>query len=133
MRLTPFHPAWYPNRLSEALIMLGEYEEAKTVLAALLAKESEEAVSLRGKSRALVALSVIAGLQGDIKNGTEKQLLKLRKDPLVALAKSLNSYYDIHIKPVVSELDLKIKRDMKIMYKIYFIYYLNTKIKIKNC
>jgi hypothetical protein len=52
--------------------MLGEYEEAKTVLAALLAKESEESVSLRGKSRALVALSVIAGLQGDIKNGTEK-------------------------------------------------------------
>ena len=72
MRLTPFHPAWYPNRLSEALIMLGEYDEAKTVLAALLAKESEESVSLRGKSRALVALSVIAGLQGDIKNGTEK-------------------------------------------------------------
>ena len=72
MRLTPFHPAWYLNRLAEALIMMGEYEEAKIVLTALLANETEGAVNLREKSRALVALSVIEGLQGDMKSGKEK-------------------------------------------------------------
>ena len=52
--------------------MMGEYGEAKIVLAALLAKETEGAVNLREKSRALVALSVIEGLQGDMKSGKEK-------------------------------------------------------------
>ena len=36
-----------------------------------------------------------------LKNGTDKQLLKLRKDPLVALVKSLNFQYDVNIKSVV--------------------------------
>ena len=89
MRLTPFHPAWYSNRLAEALIMLEEYEEAKNVLAPLLSTDGAENVNLREKSRALVALGVIGGIQGDTEGGKEKikELLLINPDFTVSSIK----------------------------------------------
>ena len=89
MRLTPFHPAWYSNRLGEALIMLEEYEEAKNVLAPLLSIDGSENVNLREKSRALVALGVIGGIQGDTEGGKEKikELLLINPDFTVSSIK----------------------------------------------
>ena len=90
MRLTPFHPAWYSNRLAEALIMLEEYEEAKNVLAPLLSTDGAENVNLREKSRALVALGVIGGIQGDTEGGKEKikELLLINPDFTVSSIKN---------------------------------------------
>ena len=59
MKVSPFHPVWYANRLSEALIMLEEYEEAYDILEELVSKSQEDGVNLREKSRALVALSFV--------------------------------------------------------------------------
>jgi len=89
MRLTPFHPAWYSNRLAEALIMLEEFEEAKFVLAPLLSTEAEGQVNLRERSRALVSLGVIGGLQGDteVGEGKIKELLLINPDFTVSSIK----------------------------------------------
>ncbi len=59
MKISPFHPVWYANRLSEAHIMLGEYDEAHAILEELVSKSQEDGVNLREKSRALVALSFV--------------------------------------------------------------------------
>ena len=59
MKISPFHPVWYANRLSEAHIMLQEYDEAHAILEELVSKSQEDGVNLREKSRALVALSFV--------------------------------------------------------------------------
>ena len=59
MKISPFHPVWYANRLSEAHIMLQEYDEAYAILEELVSKSQEDGVNLREKSRALVALSFV--------------------------------------------------------------------------
>ncbi|MCG6187536.1 S46 family peptidase [Maribellus maritimus] len=46
--------------------------------------------------------------------GNEKQLLKLRKDPLITMARTLNFYYNVKIKPIVDTLKENIDRNMKI-------------------
>ena len=43
----------------------------------------------------------------------ENQLLKLRKDPLVAMFNGLNFYYETHIRPKVKSLDSGIDENMK--------------------
>ena len=53
MIFSPFHPVWYANSLSEALIILGVYEEAEEILKELVSKSQEEGINLREKSRAL--------------------------------------------------------------------------------
>lgn len=53
-------------------------------------------------------------LQSLLENGNDRQLLKLRKDPLIVLVKSLNFYYDVKIKPIVDTLRENIDRNMKI-------------------
>jgi hypothetical protein len=45
--------------------------------------------------------------------GSEKQLLKLRKDPLVQLYNRLNFHYETVIKPVVDSLNNSINQNMK--------------------
>ena len=72
-------------------MLLVECEDAKTVLEALLTKGSEEAVSLREKSRSLVALSVIEGIQGDTKNGNEK-IKELRLSNLNSESSAVKKY-----------------------------------------
>ena len=59
MKISPFHPVWYAYRLSEAHIMLQEYDEAHAILEELVSKSQEDGVNLREKSRALVALSFV--------------------------------------------------------------------------
>jgi hypothetical protein len=49
-----------------------------------------------------------------LETGDEKQLLKLRKDPLVELFNRLNFHYEANIKPVVDTLNSRINRNMKI-------------------
>jgi len=46
--------------------------------------------------------------------GDEKQLLKLRKDPLIELYNRLNFHYETNIKPVVDSLNNRINQNMKI-------------------
>ncbi|QGY47463.1 serine protease [Maribellus comscasis] len=47
-------------------------------------------------------------------NGNEKRVLKLRKDPLIAMVRMLNFYYNVKIKPIVNTLNENIDRSMKI-------------------
>ncbi len=49
-----------------------------------------------------------------LETGNEKQLLKLRKDPIVELYNRLNFQYETKIKPVVDELSNRINQNMKI-------------------
>jgi hypothetical protein len=48
-----------------------------------------------------------------LENGTDAQLLNLRKDPLFVLAKALNFHHEVKIKPVVDSLTTAIDRNMK--------------------
>ncbi len=48
-----------------------------------------------------------------LQDGNEKQLLKLRKDPLVSMAKSLSFYYNVNISPAADSLKGEIDRNMK--------------------
>lgn len=86
MRITPFHPAWYANRLSEALIMTGKFGEARSVLTELMEKGSDGGVNLREQSRALLSLAVIDRLNGDDAEG-KKTIERLRAlDPKFSVA-----------------------------------------------
>jgi hypothetical protein len=49
-----------------------------------------------------------------LETGDKKQLLKLRKDPLVELYNRLNFHYETSIKPVVDTLNSRINQNMKI-------------------
>lgn len=53
-------------------------------------------------------------LENLLENGTWEQLLKLRKDPLVEIIKSLDFYYDVYIKPVADTLEENIDRNMQL-------------------
>ena len=72
MRISPFHPVWYANRLSEAMIMLEEYDEAREILEELVSKSQEDGINLREKSRALVALSFVESRLGNTSAAREK-------------------------------------------------------------
>jgi hypothetical protein len=45
--------------------------------------------------------------------GNEKQILKLRNDPLISMFNSLNFYYETHIQPKVKALESEIDTNMK--------------------
>ena len=78
MTISPFHPVWYANRLSEALIILEEYEETgKIFLEALVSKSQVGGINLREKSRALVALSFVEGKTGNL-SSAERRLDELK-------------------------------------------------------
>ncbi len=49
-----------------------------------------------------------------LESGNGKQLLKLRKDPLIEMYSSLNFYYLTYIQPAVKSLESKIDANMKI-------------------
>ncbi len=49
-----------------------------------------------------------------LKDGNDKQLLKLRKDPLLSMYRHLNFYQDVHINPVIKKLNASIQENMKI-------------------
>lgn len=53
-------------------------------------------------------------LEEMLKEGAEKKLLNLRKDPLVELYNRLNFHYESNIKPVVDALNSRINQNMKI-------------------
>ena len=72
MRISPFHPVWYANRLSEAMIMLEEYDEAREILEELVSKSQEDGINLREKSRALVALSFVESRVGNTSAAQQK-------------------------------------------------------------
>ncbi|NCB09184.1 MAG: serine protease, partial [Bacteroidia bacterium] len=48
-----------------------------------------------------------------LRSAGKKQLLALRKDPLVRMVKDLNFQYSVYIKPVVDSLTVQIDRNMK--------------------
>lgn len=48
-----------------------------------------------------------------LKNGSEKQLLKLRKDPIVAMYKKLSLKNEMDVVPIVKEVTAKITANMK--------------------
>ncbi|MGM0620541.1 MAG: S46 family peptidase [Bacteroidota bacterium] len=48
-----------------------------------------------------------------LEDGNEKQLLKLRKDPLVKLYNRLNFHYETVVKPIVDSLNNSINQNMK--------------------
>ena len=77
MIVSPFHPVWYANRLSEALIILGEYKEAEEILKKLVSKSQEEGINLREKSRALLALSFVESKTGNL-SSAERRLHELK-------------------------------------------------------
>ncbi len=52
-------------------------------------------------------------LEDLLKNGKEKQLLKLRKDPIIEMFSALNFLYETKISPRVKELDEQIDANMK--------------------
>jgi hypothetical protein len=48
-----------------------------------------------------------------LRSANEKQLRRLGNDPLITMVKSLNFYYDVHIKPKVDSLTIQIDQNMK--------------------
>lgn len=49
-----------------------------------------------------------------LNEGSEKQLLKLRKDPLMVMFRNLDFYHEVHVKPAVANISTEIARNMKI-------------------
>lgn len=49
-----------------------------------------------------------------LETSNEKQILKLRKDPMIELVNSLNFYYEVNLLPVVDSLRDNINNNMKI-------------------
>lgn len=55
-----------------------------------------------------------AKLEDLLKNGSEKQLLKLRKDPIVEIFNKLNFVYQKDVLPKIGELNKSIEENMKV-------------------
>ncbi len=53
-------------------------------------------------------------LEQILTSANEKQLMKLRKDPVISIYRSLNFYYEANIKPVVDSLTAEIDRNMEV-------------------
>ena len=58
-------------------------------------------------------LSDLEELKDLLENGSERKLQKLRNDPLISMYKSLDFYYDVQIRPMVSKLSEAINHNMK--------------------
>ncbi len=78
--------------------MMGKYDKQK-----LLKRVYRKSV-LSNKSQ----------LEELLETGSEKQILNLRKDPMIELVSSLNFYYEVHILPIVDELRDNINKNMKV-------------------
>ena len=91
MKVSPFYPVWYANRLAEAHIMLKEYDKAAIILSELVSKSQEDGVNLREKSRALVALSFIDAREGRANSATNR-IKELKMINPNFSAKSIENY-----------------------------------------
>jgi adenylate cyclase len=65
MRVSPFHPPWYANRLVTSLVLLERYEEATEVASSIVEKGDQGKITPYAHARALVSLAIIAKRQND--------------------------------------------------------------------
>ena len=79
MRVSPFHPPWYANRIVTSLILLERYEEATEVARSIVEKGDQGKITPYAHSRALVSLAIIAKRQNDDDGGRKviKRLIEV--------------------------------------------------------
>jgi TolB-like protein/class 3 adenylate cyclase len=79
MRVSPFHPPWYANRLVTSLVLLERYEEATEVARSIVEKGDQGKITPYAHARALVSLAIIAKRQNDNDAGRKavKRLIKV--------------------------------------------------------
>ena len=92
MRLSPYHPKWYANRLAECMLALGRNKEAGEILEAIIRSEKKDIEQI---SRALTSLIVKEYRVGNIEQ-SKKYLDQLNKiNPKFGLS-SVKSYSGLH-------------------------------------
>ncbi|MEK9571139.1 MAG: adenylate/guanylate cyclase domain-containing protein [Paracoccaceae bacterium] len=79
MRVSPFHPPWYANRLVTSLVLLERYEEATEVAKSIVEKGDQGKITPYAHARALVSLAIIAKRQSDDNAGRKavERLIKV--------------------------------------------------------
>ena len=79
MRVSPFHPPWYANRLVTSLVLLERYEEATEVATSIVEKGDQGKITPYAHARALVSLAIIAKRQNDDNAGRKavKRLIEV--------------------------------------------------------
>ena len=79
MRVSPFHPPWYANRLVTSLVLLERYEEATEVARSIVEKGDQGKITPYAHARALVSLAIIAKRQNDDNAGRKavKRLIEV--------------------------------------------------------
>ncbi len=92
------------NDLEEQFLPAGLAETVEKYAPGKLAKKVYEKSVLTNREKLMELLE----------NGSEKQLLRLQKDPLFKLYGILASYRDVHVEPVVKKLNSAINSNMKI-------------------
>ena len=100
MRVSPFHPPWYANRLVTSLILLERYEEATEVARSIVKKGDQGKITPYAHARALVSLAIIAKRQNDNNEGRKviKRLVEVNPN---FTQKSLSLYLGQMKDPVI--------------------------------
>ena len=113
MRLSPYHPKWYANRLAECMLALGRNKEAGEILEAIIRSEKKDIEQI---SRALTSLIVKEYRVGNIEQ-SKKYLDKLNKiNPKFGLS-SVKSYSGLHKNIVYLDSYLKPLRELGLQDK----------------
>ena len=113
MRLSPYHPKWYANRLAECMLALGKNKEAGEILEAIIRSEKKDIEQI---SRALTSLIVKEYRVGNIEQ-SKKYLDQLNKiNPKFGLS-SVKSYSGLHKNIVYLDSYLKPLRELGLQDK----------------
>ena len=113
MRLSPYHPKWYANRLAECMLALGKNKEAGEILEAIIRSEKKDIEQI---SRALTSLIVKEYRGGNIEQ-SKKYLDQLNKiNPKFGLS-SVKSYSGLHKNIVYLDSYLKPLRELGLQDK----------------
>ncbi len=79
MRVSPFYPPWYANRLVTSLLLLERFEEATEVARSIVEKGDQGKITPYAHARALVSLAIIAKRQNNDNAGRKaiKRLIEV--------------------------------------------------------
>ena len=113
MRLSPYHPKWYANRLAECMLAVGKHQKAGEILEAIIRSEKKDIEQI---SRALTSLIVKEYRVGNLKQ-SENYLNQLNNiNPKFSLS-SVKSYSGLHKNKIYLDSYLKPLKELGLQDK----------------
>ena len=113
MRLSPYHPKWYANRLAECMLAVGKNQKAGEILEAIIRSEKKDIEQI---SRALTSLIVKEYRVGNLKQ-SENYLNQLNNiNPKFSLS-SVKSYSGLHKNKIYLDSYLKPLKELGLQDK----------------